>query len=127
MSGESLPPEVRQFIARHIASVEELEILLLLLAGEARPCTAESAYQVIKSSRQSVEHGLRKFIAAGFAAVTAETPPGFTFRSNDSEPVIRELGRCYRQMPVRVVEAIYQKPRDSAQDFADAFKLKRDP
>jgi hypothetical protein len=125
MPGEPLPPEIRQFLARHIASVEELEILLLLHRETAASWTAESVYQVIKSSRPSVQHGLDKFTAAGLLAAA---PPDYVCQSSAATPVIAALARSYREMPVRVVEAIYQRPRDSAaQDFADAFKLKREP
>lgn len=126
MSGEPLPPEVQKFIVRHIASVEELEILLLLFNERETPCTAESAYQVIKSSRQSVQLGLDKFLAEGFVESVTGDPPGYTFRDAGSESLIRELDRSYREKPVRVIEAIYQRTRDSARDFADAFKFKRD-
>ena len=124
MPDESLPPPVVHFIARHIATVEELEILLLLAREEGRAWTAEGIYQVVKSSRQSVEHVLGKFLAASF--VTA-SPAGHTIVPLAGHPILPELSRCYREMPVRVIQAIYQRPRDPARDFADAFKLKRKP
>lgn len=126
MSGDPLPPEIQKFIVRHIASVEELEILLLLFKERDPPCTAESAYQVIKSSRQSVQLGLDKFLEAGFVESVPGDPPGYTFKATESESLIHELNRCYQEKPVRVIGAIYQRTRDFARDFADAFKFKRD-
>jgi hypothetical protein len=124
MPGEPLSPEVRQFLARHIASVEELEILLLLHRESASSWNAETVYQVIKSSRDSVQRGLDKFHSAGL--LVASTPPAYALHPSATGAALDGLARAYRDMPVRVVEAIYQRPSDSAQDFADAFKIKRE-
>jgi hypothetical protein len=124
MPDESLPPPVVHFIARHIATVEELEILLLLAREEGKAWTAEGIYQVVKSSRQSVAQVLARFLAAGFVTASAD---GHSIVPLAGLPLLHELSRCYREMPVRVIQAIYQRPRDAAQEFADAFKLKRKP
>lgn len=127
MSGETFPPEVRQFIFRHLSSVEELEILVMLVNGSGKEWTIEAIYQGILSSRPSVERGLEKFTAAGLAAKSAAAPVTYALLPNGEEATIRELARCYRKAPVRVIEAIYQKNRGSVQGFADAFKFKRKP
>jgi len=124
MPDELLPSAAAQFLARHIATVEELEILLLLGNDASKARTTEEIYQVIKSSRKSVELGLEKFVAAGL--VTANSAR-FSISPLPAHSGIHELIRLYRESPVRVICAIYQPPRDSAQDFADAFKLRRDP
>ena len=111
-------------MARHIATMEELEILLLLAKDKTALWTAEATYQVVKSSRASVELGLRKFVAAGLATAVQD---GYSIAPQADLQVLEEVSRAYRGMPVRVIEAIYQRPRDAAQDFADAFKLKRNP
>jgi hypothetical protein len=126
MAGEALPPDVTQFIFRYLSSVEELEILLLLERGRTEAWTVETVYQVVLSSRNSVGQGLDKFAAAGLLAKTPASPPTYAFRATGEDPTIREVGRCYRELPVRVIEAIYQKNRDSVQGFADAFKFKRE-
>ena len=126
MPDETLPLEVRQFISRHLASVEELEILLLLVNGARRDWTVDNVYQIILSSRLSVESGMEKFTAAGFLTKSPDTPATYNLAPKVEESV-RELARCYRDAPVRVIGAIYEKTRDSVQGFADAFKLKREP
>jgi hypothetical protein len=125
MPDESLPLPVVDFLARHIATVEELEILVLLAGEDAKSWSPEGIYQIVKSSRQSVERVLEKFAAAGF--LTASLDAGYGLSPQADTTVVRELCRCYRHMPVRVIQAIYERPRDAAQEFADAFKLKRKP
>lgn len=109
-------------MARHIATIEELEILLLLAKDEARAWSAESIYQIVKSSRKSVEQGLRKFAAAGLVSAGQDA---YSIAPQADLPLLREVSRFYRDMPVRVIAAIYERPKDPAQDFADAFKLKK--
>ncbi|RYD82985.1 MAG: hypothetical protein EOP84_08580 [Verrucomicrobiaceae bacterium] len=124
MPDEALPPQVVDFLARNIATVEELEILLLLAKEAGKSWRVEEIYQVIKSTRQSVEHGLAKFAAAG---LVVRSGADFSIASLQPHVPLPELIQCYREMPVRVIQTIYQPSRDSIQDFADAFKLRRDP
>ena len=124
MPDDPLPSAVMQFLARHIATVEELEILLLLAKDGGKAWHAEEIYQVVKSSRKSVEQGLAKFIAAGLVTTAGTT---FSIGPLSGDSIIHELARRYREMPVRVIATIYQRPRDSVQDFADAFKFRRNP
>jgi hypothetical protein len=127
MAGDALPPEVRQFIASHLASVEELEILLLLAKGEKQEWTVDPIYQIILSSRSSVERALEKFVADGLAHKSvAGATSVYRFQPKGGDSAIQELARSYREAPVRVIAAIYQKSHDSVQGFADAFKIKRD-
>ncbi len=127
MPGESLPSSVRQFISQRLSSVEQLEILLLLANQTRADWTTEEIYKVVLSSRTSVAQGLEKFTAEGLLEKSAETPPAYRLRSSSDVPVINELRHCYQEMPVRVIEAIYQKNRDAVQGFADAFKFKHEP
>ena len=127
MAGEALPPDVRQLIFQHLSSVEELEILLLLAGESSKAWTMETTYQGILSSRKSVEKGLEKFAAAGLVSkIPPAESPTYMIGPTAADATFQELARCYREMPVRVIEAIYQKGRDSAQGFADAFKFKRE-
>jgi len=109
-------------MARHIATMEELEILLLLAKDGTKAWSVEATYQVVKSSRESVEQGLRKFVAAGLVTAGQEA---YSIAPQADFPLLQEVSRFYRDMPVRVVAAIYERPKDPAQDFADAFKLKK--
>ncbi|MCW1921799.1 hypothetical protein OKA05_04495 [Luteolibacter arcticus] len=126
MAVDPLPTEVKQFIVSHLVSVEELEILLMLAKGERQDWTVDPIYQVILSSRSSVERALEKFTAIGILQKSADAAPLYCFQPQGGDSAIRELARCYREAPVRVIEAIYQRNRDSVQGFADAFKLKPD-
>ena len=126
MADEPLASSVRQFISQHLSSVEQLEILLVLVNRASTTWTAEAIYQVVLSSRASVEQGLEKFAAVGLVEKIAGDPPAYGFPGTNAEAAIQELHRCYQKMPVRVIGAIYQRDRDTVQGFADAFKFMRE-
>ncbi len=66
MPDETLPPAVKQLLSRHIRSVEQLEVLLLLRGSPDRTWTSVEVYDVIRSSPASVTQRLEAFTAAGF-------------------------------------------------------------
>jgi len=130
MADEVLPPDLRHFIARHLSSVEHLEILRLLASQPGKPWTLETIYAVILSSRLSVAAGLAKLAASGLVRAHGEEPSSFTLANLGSTDarLMDELVACYRESPVRVISAIYQPPPDPIQGFADAFRFKpREP
>lgn len=126
MPGEQLPPEIRSFISAHLRSLEQLEILLLVASGAGDEWTVQSVYDIIVSSKPSVERWLEDFVRLGFVARTADSPPTYRFAaSGEIATTIKTLAGLYKTKPVRIIEAIFKKDRDPAQSFADAFKLRK--
>jgi hypothetical protein len=127
MADEVLPPDLRHFIARHLSSVEHLEILRLLASQPRKPWTLEAIYGVVLSSRLSVAAGLSKLAASGLVRTHEEETPAFIIANLGSADarLVDELMACYRDSPVRVISAIYQPPPDPIQGFADAFRFKQ--
>ena len=127
MPDQPLPNSVRQFIARHLRSIEQLEILLLFSGGAGAPWTVQSVYDSILSSLPSIQRWMDEFVQTGFLESDGAVPPHYRYigKTEDTE-TIAELAQFYKTMPVRVIEAIYKKGADPAQGFADAFKLKPD-
>jgi len=122
-SGESIG-EVLQFVDRHIESVEQLEVLLLLVEDERAWKPAE-ILQRIQSSSASIDQRLASLRNAGF--VSEESPGVFRYAPADEQTrrTIRDLADSYRERRVRIIEAIYSRKTDSVQTFADAFRFKR--
>jgi hypothetical protein len=102
-----LSPELRQFIAAHIQSVEQLEILILL-AEEPGKCWAESEiYQQVQSSKKSVIACLEGFKNAR----VAELLPDGRYRlapDHKLAEVVTALGETYRKRRVSVIESIHK-------------------
>ncbi len=112
-----------KFVDRHIDSIEQLEILLLL-AESGREWSAAEILQNLQSSAGSVSLRLASLQKTGLIA-----PVGgcwqFTPADEAVARVVHELAEAYRERRVRIIEAIYAPKPDAAQTFADAFKFKK--
>lgn len=120
-----LPASIRAFLARHIRSVEQLEILLLFARAPGSVWSSKKVYDTILSTPHSVERWLEEMTRNGLLEKVAD--PASSYRLRTNEDVVSQTGllaELYRISPVRVIEAIYRRDTIAAQSFADAFKLK---
>lgn len=120
--------ELERFIAAEINSLEQLEILLLLSGNPHKWWTATGVYEVIKSSVQSVQDRLNEMTERGIFRKEVENEVRYQFGpTNDSLwKITSELRDAYKERSVKVVQAIYNKPPDAVQEFARAFRLRKD-
>ncbi len=126
MSVESLSPELRAFIAEYVHSVEQLEILCLLFEGSAKAWTPGEILRIVQSSLKSVINCLESFRKNGLLISLSPGAYEFSPRKQEINRVVLELAKAYHERRVTVIESIYQRSGDTIQDFADAFKLRKD-
>ena len=128
MSADSLPGAVRQLLSRHIKSVEQLEVLLLVRSQPQRGWTAAEVYEVIRSSEPSIQSRLQTFTAGGFLTEEKGPPQTFRFSPKDQNlhAAVDQTAAAYQTSRVRVIEAIFAPETDPVQSFADAFRLRKD-
>ena len=128
MQGDSLPAPVKQLLARHIQSVEQLEVLLLLRSQPQRAWTAAEVFEVIRSSQSSIATRLQTFTSQGFFVEENTSPPTYRFAPKDQnlQAAVDQTASAYQIWRVRVIEAIFAPEADPVQSFADAFKLRKD-
>lgn len=128
MSGEDLPAPVRRFIVDHLSSVEQVEVLAVLVSSPDTPWTADAVYRKVLTTPASIGTVLTKFLEAEFVVRQQSDPPEFRLAlTGDRRETAIEVCRCYREMPVRVINAIYRVDRSPADDFAEAFRIKPRP
>lgn len=127
MSNYELPDNLKKFIAKHIVSVEQLEILFLLGDHPQQTWTVPQVFQAIQSSPASVAERLSNLQSRGFLERTAEEPPAYRYhpQSDELARMVVELRSAYRQSRVKVIEAIFAGPMDQAKSFADSFKFRK--
>jgi len=120
--------ELERFIAAEVNSLEQLEILLLLSGNPHKWWTATGVYEVITSSVQSVQDRLNEMVARGILRKEAENEVRFQFKpTNDAVwNITSELRDAYKERSVKVVQAIYSKPPDAVQEFARAFRVRKE-
>lgn len=125
MLHQPLPASLSEFISRHIQSVEQLEVLLLLSTTPNSRWSVRKVYDVVLSTPHSVARWLDDLVIRGLILGAPGETDGFqaTQDATVSEQ-IAQLAQCYRTTPVRVIEAIYRRETSAVQSFADAFKLK---
>lgn len=125
MSPSELPQSIRSFISRHVRSIEQLEILLLLAREPGSLWSAAKVYDAILSTPSSVQGWLTELVTQGLLEKATESPASYRCSSDtDLRAQIALLADIYRISPVRVIESIYKREVNAAQSFADAFKLK---
>lgn len=118
---------LKQFIAKHINSVEQLEVLLLLKRTAPREWTADQVSQEMTTSRYAAEGRLHDLHARGLFVFREENQVLY-FRydpANPADKAVSELGEVYAQRRTTVITMIFSKPVDGITRFADAFRIRR--
>ena len=123
MAEDGIPAELRDFIARSIDSVGQLEALLLLRDN------ADTAWQVSQLAQRLYVNEAK---AASIFAHLVEQ--GFVIeqdgfyrydRKGKQAVTIDRLAEVYARQLIPITNLIHAKPR-GIRAFADAFKIKRD-
>lgn len=120
--------QLEKFIAAEINSLEQLEILLLLSGNPHKWWTATGVYEVIKSSVHSVRERLNEMADRGLLTKETDSEVRYQFSPKNEQfwNITSELRDAYKERSVKVVQAIYNKPPDAVQEFARAFRLRKD-
>lgn len=126
MSESTIPEEALRLIARHIHSVEQLEILLFLQKTPGKLLTKQEVFRAIQSSETSVASSLAYFSNEGFLIKESEGTYRFAPPSPELEQACALLATAYHERRVAVIEAIYSRPSDPVRNFADAFRLRKE-
>jgi hypothetical protein len=123
---EGLPEAVEQFIARHINSVEKLEILLLVAKDRQRRWTPPEVLQQIQSSLGSVQQRLHELQQDGLLSLEHDDRFRFQPRTPELEACVAALKGAYEQRRIKVIEAIYNPRKDTLRLFSDVFRIRRE-
>ncbi|HTD65305.1 MAG TPA: hypothetical protein VK846_02090 [Candidatus Limnocylindria bacterium] len=126
-----MPESVVRFIASHIRSLEQLEVLLLLSAQPHRDWTAADVYNVVRSSEASIFERLDELRMSGLlSSVESGGSVAKTYRFAPSSPELAAvtdlLAHEHKERRVKIVELIYSPQAEPLKGFADAFKFKKD-
>lgn len=145
MDKPSLPKDIRRFVLTSIPSVPFLEALLLMHADPARSWRKDSLAQRLYVREKTADALLEELCAAGMAApcraagadadvdavagVDADADSGCFCYRPDGDALrarIDELAELYATHLVEVTLLIHSSLDRKAQQFADAFKWRKD-
>jgi DNA-binding MarR family transcriptional regulator len=123
-----IPDDVRRFVVAHVASVPQLEALLLLKAAPEAWTPARAAARLYLSEA-AVAPLLEQLEATGLVAREgpAEQPTWrYAPRTPELDALCARLEDAYARHLVVVTRLIHSRGDRSAQRFADAFKWRKD-
>jgi hypothetical protein len=119
---------VRAFIHQHINSVEQLEVLLLMLNRRDKEWSATEVSRELYIQAASAATRLADLQRSRLLQSTPGNPP--TYRYAPAEPTldrtVREVASAYSIRRVGVINIILEKPLDNVRVFSDAFRIRRD-
>jgi hypothetical protein len=117
---------VRRFIAQHIHSAAQLEVLLLVRAVPDRGWSVAEVARAQVASPDMAEKLLEDLRARGLVAGDG-SPRQYHYDSPaELSPVIDALAEAYATRRVAVVGLIFSKPSTAVTDLADAFRIRKD-
>lgn len=128
MTQDSIPDDVRRFILTSISSVPFLEAMLLLRSDPNVGWDSKSLAQRLYVSEKRAEDLLPELQNAGFAVVRDPSVPLFQFEpsSNELKIMCDRLADVYASNIIAVTNLVHSNVSRQAQQFADAFKWRKD-
>jgi len=124
MPSDEIPDDLRDFILNQIDSIAQLEALLLLKNNARQSWTAADCARRLYITDAEATQILGRLEAGGFL-ISSQTDYRFECRSPAEEDIAERLSTLYRQKLIPVTNLIHSK-RNRVQQFADAFRLRKD-
>lgn len=119
-----IPDKVEQFLADHIRSIAQLELLLMLHRERQRSWTVEetakSLYTAVSMTEPLLE-SLRTIRVVTFEDGRYQYAPS----SKELDQTVGDLSQLYQQRRVTIINMIYSAPDQKLQNFADAFRFRK--
>ncbi|WP_375772881.1 hypothetical protein NR798_18990 [Archangium gephyra] len=119
---------MRRFIAHHIHSVEQLEILLLLHQQPGRAWSSEAVARELRIAPASAAERLEDMVHTRLLRRQGVRPEEYRYgpESMKLDDAVRGLATEYARRRVMIINLIYSKPIDKIRTFADAFRIRKD-
>jgi hypothetical protein len=123
-----IPADVQQFILKYIDSIAQLEALLLLRMNAGQAWCVDDVAQRLYISEKDAAPLLMALGSSGLVVAEEREPICFRYapETQPLEEMVTRVAEVYSKHLVPVTNLVHAKPRTRIQEFADAFKLKRD-
>ena len=124
MGDELIPPDVREFILRHIDSIAHLEALLLLLQQPDIKWSAASVADHLYIEPDQATEVLQQLCENGLADCK-DAVYWFNAAPTGQPEIVRRLADLYSNHLIPVTNLVHAKP-SGIRRFAAAFKFRKD-
>jgi DNA-binding transcriptional regulator YhcF (GntR family) len=127
MENKEIPADVRRFVLTSIPSIPHMEALMLLRTNAPMRWTAESLAHRLYVTQQAAANVLADLLKAGMLRAD-EASGAFFYPDSPDElsALIDQLAAQYATNLVEVTLLIHSKLDRKAQQFANAFSLRKD-
>jgi len=127
MDHSGIPSAVQDFVRRHIDSVEQLDVMLLLHRTAPRVWTPVGVGTELRIDPGSAARRLADLNAGGLLEASAEGDAvGYRYAAAAPEDeVIRQLAVTYLERRTSLIEFIFSAPVRDVRVFADAFRIRK--
>lgn len=117
---------LRNFLQQRLTSIDQIEIMLLLMRDPARAWTAPEVAAAVGTPQESAAMRLFLLASGGLITFEAAGTPKYRYASGNAEAdaMMSELARLY-DTDRNGVAALVGAPPDPIRSFADAFRLKK--
>lgn len=127
MAEHFIPDDVAHFVLEKIDSVAQLEALLLLRRDPEKEWSAAALAARLYISEEQTKELLEGLRAQGFVAAQSNSSVcRYQPVTTELHQMLDRLAEIYAKQLVPVTNLIHSKPRPRIQEFADAFRLRKD-
>lgn len=128
MPREPIPEDLRRFILTSIPSVPFVEAMLILREARGAAVSNELIARRLYMAEKPAADVVRQLREAGVVEAAGTDPVSHRFRPQAPElaAMLEMLAAYYRSNLVDVTDLIHSRTARRAQQFADAFKLRKD-
>lgn len=126
MIDPDISDDVREMIRRHLATMDHIELLVILRNGRDDSFSLERLAGLVRKPEELVGACLQSLTSAGLAAQLSDGNYRYSGREPSLDATAEGVIQLYNERPVTLVRLLYERPPTAVDTFADAFKLRHD-
>jgi hypothetical protein len=128
MTREFIPDDIAQFIVEKIDSVAQLEALLLLRSCPEEKWSVRALSRRLYITEKETADVLAHLQIHGLAINKTGEPLLYQYQPSSIElqQKVDRLAEIYARHLLPITNLIHSKPKTRVQEFADAFKFRKD-
>jgi predicted transcriptional regulator len=123
-----IPEDIRRFIGDYVASVQQLEVLLLLCHRPEKTWTAEEVAKELKIGLATAANRLIVLMVKGLVTVNEGPIPSYSYniRNQSACEMVSRLSDLYQSNRMQIIDIISAKAENDLRNISDAFKFRKE-
>ena len=125
---DPIPTSVKEFLYAHIDSIDQLEILRLVVDDSQNERLSSVLAHELQIPVTTVALHVSAMAAKGLLTIVATDPLTCKQGAKSSmlDGHLEQLMKTYRERPVSLIRLVYDRPKEQRRSLSDAFRLKKD-